>query len=463
MIVADQSIHPTVKWLLVGTAGYSLGSVIADPLLSVAATAGATLCVLVGILLPVNLRIPLHILGGALVILVGVLANFNEMARFSRLSGSYAIWFLLAVATGLSVFFAQVESMRRLTVALAFLTTLVGSLTILIPDWQADASSDVFRAHAAAGEALLAGENPYSDTVVFVSGDPNKPDGTLVEGYPYPPPSLFSYGILAAITDPRVVSLTSWIVVALGLAVLGARRDQLGSISLVVLALMATIPIWRMALFMSWTEPLSVALIGASLIGISKHRRWGWVVLGIALASKQYLVFLAPLALFYRDRDGRRPGWLAIAVSGVVAGVPVLFGPSDYIRSVIGNALSIGFRPDTQSINGVIASLGGEVLIPMVALLPIIAALLYATYKMRLSGALLVAAGVPTLAMALLITSAFPNYWMLVAALTGMASIVAVSHDKDRRCETPACSGRDVEIAPSRKQVPEDPVPGDSR
>jgi hypothetical protein len=218
-----------------------------------------------------------------------------------------------------------------------------------------------------------------------------------------------------------------------------------------------------MALFMIWSEPLIVALVGASLIGISKRRRWGWIVLGVALASKQYLVFLAPLVLLYRDEKGRRPGWVAIAVSALVAGFPALFGPSDYIKSIIGNTLSIGFRPDTQSINGTIASMGSDFLLPIAVLLPVMAVLFYTVFRMNLTVALVPAAGVAILATALLITSAFPNYWMLVAALAGAASIVAVSYDEDRRSETPADLGREMEIAPPGKQVPEDPVPGDSR
>lgn len=463
MTSADRLMPPSVQWMLMAVAGYSIGSVFADPLWSVTATAVATIFVLFGILRPRELRVGIHLLGGTLALLTILLADSQGIARFPIQPESYDIWFLFAVATAVAVLFARGDSMRFVTIVLALSTVVVSSLAVLVPDWEPSASSDVFRAHTAAGDALLSGENPYSSAVTFESGDPNKPDGTSVEGYPYPPPPLLTYALVGGITDARVISVVSWLAVALGLAVIAARRGPLGSVSVVVLALLATVPVWRMALFMSWTEPLSVALVGASLIGISKRRRWGWIVLGVALASKQYLVFLAPLVLLYRDEDGRRPGWVAIAVSALVAGFPALFGPSDYIKSIIGNTLSIGFRPDTQSINGAVASLGSDFLIPMVVVLPVIAVLFYAVFRMSLSGALLPAAGVVILATAFLITSAFPNYWMLVTALAGMASIVAVSNDEDRRGEAPADSSREMEIAPPGKQIPEDPVPGDSR
>lgn len=430
MTSADRLRQPSVKWFLMAAAGYSTGSVIADPLWSVMATAVATIFILVGILRPKELRIGIHVLGGILALLTILLADTQGIARFSIQAESYAIWFLFAVATAIAVFFARANSMRFVTILLALSTVVVSSLAVLISDWEPSVSSDVFRAHEAAGDALLAGENPYSAAVVFESGDPNKPDGTLVEGYPYPPPSLLTYALLAGITDPRVISVVSWLAVAIGLTALAARRGPIGSVSVVVLALVTTVPVWRMTLFMSWTEPLSVALVGASLVGLAKSRRWGWIGLGIALASKQYLVFASPLVLIHQDKQGRRLGWVAMVTASVVAGFPALFGLSGYFTSVVGNALNIGFRPDTQSINGAIASLGGDWQLPPWLVIPIVLGLIGIFVRMRLPAAVLPAAGVAILAVTLLVTSAFPNYWMLVAALSGISAVVCATGQK---------------------------------
>jgi hypothetical protein len=420
---AGQYTNLSIKWLLIAAAGFSLGSVIDDPVMSVVATGSATVMTLVGIVRPKELGVSLPFLAGTLVLVVTLVANSQRIARFSVRPGSYALWFTLALATGVVALLSRSISIQRIGVLLALSTVVVGSLSILIPDWQPLASSDVFRGHVAAGSALVAGESPYSDAVVVESGDPNKPDGTLIEGYSYPPPPLLTYGILSVVTDPRVVSFASWLTLSLGLAVLAIRSGTMAATAFSALMLIATMPVWRMALFMSWTEPLSVSLIAGALVGILRGRKWGWFVLGIGLASKQYLVFLAPIVLLYQDKKGNRPGWVSIGAAGIIAAFPAIFGFSDYYKSVIGNALDIGFRPDTQSINGAIASLGGDWLAPVWVLLPVVIGLLMLFAKLPLPRAILPAAGVATLSMTLLVTSSFPNYWMLVAALSGLSAV----------------------------------------
>jgi len=451
-----------VGWLVVAMAAFSLGAVIDNPMSSVIVTSTGLLALVFSLKKSRFPDFDFHILGGLLAVVVVLVGNTQVMGRFSLVPGSYRLWFALALVTGgLTVLSARMP-LRKLTVLLALATTIVGSLSVLIPNWEPVASSDVYRAHVAAGNALIDTKNPYSDAVVFESGDPNKPDRTLVEGYPYPPPVLFTYGLLGAFTDPRLVSLASWLAIVLGLAVVAAGKRSVAPVALAVLALTATMPIWRVALFMSWTEPLSMALIAGALVGILRNRRWGWFLLGIAVASKQYLVLLAPVILMHRDVEGRRPGWVSVATSAVVAGFPALFGLSEYYGSVIGVAAAVGFRPDTQSLNGAIASLGGEIVLPMIVVIPVLVGLLYALTRMDLPPASLPAAGVATLGVALLVTSAFPNYWMLVAILAGFSALFGMSCDDYRRSESPASPSGDVEISIRRDQVAENAVPRDS-
>jgi hypothetical protein len=322
---------------------------------------------------------------------------------------------------------------------------LYGSLSILIPDWEPILKSDVFRAHEAGGKAMIAGENPYSDAVVFESGDPNKPAGTLVIGYPYPPPPLLTYGLLAGVSDPRVVSLLAWLIVGFGLAWLSLARHGLSSFALGSLVILATTPIWRTTMFLSWTEPISVALIGASFWAIGRWKRWGWVLLGVALASKQYLIFLAPLALIYRDDSNKRPGWISLASAAVVAGFPVLFGPREYFQAIVGVAQDIGFRPDSQSLNGMIHELGGDFLIPTGLGILAVVGVLTTLRVLRLGYPLLPGGGVVVLATLFLTTSAFPNYWLLVAALAAFSAVVAAG-DEYRGGEASELLGGDVQV-----------------
>lgn len=416
-------------WLLVGAASFSVSAVIDNPLGSSLAAVIGLLAIMLAMTRTRFIAVSAEALGGLLAVAVVLIGNTQVMGRFSVQPGSYSLWFPLALVTGLVVALSARIQMRTIAVLLALMTTIVGSLLVLIPNWGPTESSDVFHAHVAAGAAMKKGLNPYSDAVVFESGDPNRPDGTLVEGYPYPAPPLLGYGLIAGFTDPRVVSLVSWVAVALGLASLARRTTPTGAVALAVMVLLSTMPIWRVALFMSWTEPLSLALLGVSLLGISKRRRWGWYVLGIALASKQYLVFLAPAVLLYRSDGGSRPGWTAIGTAAAVGGAPAVFGIANYYEAVVGNALDIGFRPDTQSLNGAIGVLGGDWQIATWVVFPVILVLVVVFARMRILPGSIPAAGVAMLVVALLVTSAFPNYWLLAATLTGLSAVFVTHAD----------------------------------
>lgn len=433
-------------WFLVSVAAFSLGAVIDYPVTSVLATGLGLVAVGLAMRGVRFAAVDSGVLGGWLVLVVVGVAITQRMGRFSISTNGYRLWAVLALACGVVAVFSARLPFRRLAVILALATLLVASASILVPDWEPIASSDVYRAHAAAGSALVAGENPYSDAVQFESGDPFKPEGTLVEGYPYPPPPLIGYGISSTFTDPRLISFVSWVVFATALAVVALRRrDRVGSVTLGVLVLVTTMPIWRMALFMSWTEPLSLALLAGSIVGIAKGRGWGWFVLGLALASKQYLVLLAPIALLYQTDDGKRPGWMSIGTAAVVAGFPAIFGAAGYYDAIIGHALDIGFRPDTQSINGAIAAMGGDSQIAAWLLVPFMLGVLWIFIRAKLPVEMLPAAGVVVLVVALLMTSAFPNYWMFVSALAGISAICAVPDNQDRWHESATSPGRHMD------------------
>jgi hypothetical protein len=408
-------------WLLGATAAFSLGAVIDNPVLSVASTSMGVAAALISIRSYRVTRLDPALVAGMLALLVLALANTQVMARFSVQPGSYRTYVLMAALTAVCLVVSAKVSLRNVVVALAFATFLYGSLSVLIPNWDPVLKSDVYRAHVAAGEAVAARENPYSDAVVFESGDPNKPDGTLITGYPYPPPPLVAYGLVAAFSDPRVISFLTWLSVLGVLAWLATRQRESAPVALGALVLLAATPIWRTSLFMAWTEPLSLGLFVVALLGIRGRWAWGWVLLGIAFASKQYLVFLAPLALMYQG--SKRPGWIAIGTAALVTTFPVIFGPADYYQAIIGNALEIGNRPDSQSINGLISALGGNFTVPTAIALLAVVCVLFAIWKRRTPAESLICAGVVVLATVFLTTSAFPNYWLLVAGLAAAASI----------------------------------------
>ncbi len=421
------------NWLLIAAAGFSAGATIADPRGSVFFTSLGLLSVFVALTDRFKFGLRLPVVGGLMVFLVGAVSNSQEMATFSLQPGSYQIWVFLSIGAAGTAFFSENSLTRKVSILLALGTLILGSAAILIPDWEPVVSSDVYRAHVAAGEALVSGQNPYSDAVVFESGDPNKPEGTLVVGYPYPPPALVSYGLISTVTDARVVSLVSWLFVAVALSVIALGKGIFSDAGLGALLLICTLPIWRMTLFMAWTEPMVVALIAGSLLAIGKNRKWGWVLLGVALASKQYLVVLAPVALMYRNEKGKRPGWVSLATAAAVTLFPAVFGVSTYFNAILGNTLGIGFRPDTQSINGVIAAFDGDFLIPFGLALLLVVGCAFWLWRRDIDQEMLLPGGTGLLAILFLTTSAFPNYWVLLAGLAGLSAIGVATANQDGR------------------------------
>ena len=80
--------------------------------------------------------------------------------------------------------------------------------------------------------------------------------------------------------------------------------------------------------------------------------------------------------------------------------------------------------------------------------------------RRRVSPQLLPAAGVAVVAAALLVTSGFPNYWLLVSSMAGLAALVAATGDEYGRGDGAKAARREVQVEAGADQIAEDPVPG---
>ena len=104
-----------------------------------------------------------------------------------------------------------------------------------------------------------------------------------------------------------------------------------------------------------WTEPSVTLLLAATVL--SAQRRSGWTpwLLGLLLASKQYMFIVATSALFMLRP--RKSGWTALAIwcgkvllAGMLVSLPlILWNPAAYIRSNFAAAAGAGFRYDAMS------------------------------------------------------------------------------------------------------------------
>lgn len=314
---------------------------------------------------------------------------------------------------------------KRLAVGLGLLLVVTASVALTASEWNAVLGTDVYHVHKAAGSAVLDGLNPYTNAVRFLDGSPFAPEGRIIEGYPYPPVVLFTYGLAGGFTDPRLVSVIAWLAVIGWLGWKGARFDHGSEVALGVFLLLATSPIWTLVWYGAWTEPLSLALFGVAAVTWNKRATTSGVALGLALASKQYFVFLAPLVLLHRDENWRR----RITTIGLTLAAMILpavvIDPGAFYDATIGNLTEIGFRPDAQSIPGLLSKLGIDVELPQWAWLATgMAASALIGLRSR-SGSLFAARAGLVLGLTFVLGLAFPNYWFLVAGLLGIGAFLA--------------------------------------
>jgi hypothetical protein len=205
-----------------------------------------------------------------------------------------------------------------------------------------------------------------------------------------------------------------------------SRTPESSEASLSLLMLLAFSPLGSEVVFMAWTEPLSLALfLGAALIWRRSALGSG-LLLGLALASKQYFVFLAPLLLLHRDQHWQRRSLVALLTAAGTMLIGLAPDPGAFVQATVGNLAGIDFRPDTQSLPGLAADLGLELLLPNPIWIGVslMVAFLLARTSRSASGFVL-RAGLG-LGIAFALGLAFPNYWVLVAGLLALGTVLEV-------------------------------------
>ena len=159
---------------------------------------------------------------------------------------------------------------------------------------------DVFVFQQMSGEALLHGSNPYTLTPPNIYGHMQYygkelvgANGNLTIGNPYPPLSIYfaTLGYLAG-GDIRYSYLLAIVLSGVLIAFLQPGRES---------KLAAYIFLFTPRVFylveQSWTEPIVVLLLTATVYCAIHYPRWLPFILGLLFASKQYLLFLIPLTL----------------------------------------------------------------------------------------------------------------------------------------------------------------------
>jgi hypothetical protein len=215
---------------------------------------------------------------------------------------------------------------------------------------------DVFVFQQESADALLHGRNPYSMTFTNIYGQGSpvyakelQVDGRVNFGFPYAPLSLLMIlpGYLAG--DHRFAQLVA-LVIAAGLIAF-SRPGILATLAAILLLTTSRV---FMVLELGWTEPLVILWLAATVFCHCRYPRATPYMLGLLLASKQYTLFIPPIAaLLVAPRfTWRGYGQLllkAFIVAAIVTLPLILWDWHAFMRSAVMLQLKQPLREDALS------------------------------------------------------------------------------------------------------------------
>ncbi len=195
---------------------------------------------------------------------------------------------------------------------------------------------DVWHLQQESCKALLEGKNPYAIDMPntygkdsFVYAKELQHEDRVLFGYPYPPLSLYlalpGYRLGG---DVRYSQLAALAIAAALIAL--AKPGILATLAAMLLLFSSRV---FMVVEMSWTEPYVIMLLAAVVFCACRYPRSVPYVLGLFLASKQYLIFAVPLAALLLARPFSWKAYLiilgkAVAVALAVSLPLILYAPA---------------------------------------------------------------------------------------------------------------------------------------
>ena len=294
-----------------------------------------------------------------------LLMMFKHPVPFMK-AENYVLFFQCMVGVSLSLFlFLAPWKWSHKGVFYGLLTLYVVMGSFLLHGYP-DPTIDVFVLHQESLQALSQGINPHSITITNkwpqYSYYPKEliVDGQLMFGFPYPTMHLFfSWPSYALTGDYRyalliALALSGWMMYLI-------RPDKIG---MLIGLLYVYTPKGFWIAEHGWNEAF-IVLIFAGVIYTARHRpNWTPYILGLFLASKQYLFVIAPLVflLLPQPLSLRKTVSFAVkvALTGLLVTVPfILWDVHAYSHSVLSTKTVIPIiRKDALSISAWLLALG---------------------------------------------------------------------------------------------------------
>lgn len=393
-----------------------------------AAIAGTALLIVSRLAHTWGTRAPLRVQGVGLAIVA-----FLLVLGFAAGPGGPTVTLTSAVIAPLVVGVAVLSWKGNLDIgALRWLGTglLVGIVMIIGVVWvvmEPAPEIDVLELHGSGAEAVVAGQNPYTEARA-PDTSPIADPGAEVIGYPYPPLTLVAYGGSAILFgDARWAS-----VIAIALAVVLMTRPWAPSArgvaaALLILGLVVVVqPQLGHVITNAWTEPIALPLlIGAGLLW-RRNPAMAAVLLGLTFGLKQYWIVALPLLLFWDDDFRWKRFWLAGGVAALSLAPAFALNPAGAWNAMVVNLIEIPPRPDSIGFAGI----GWDT--PLWLVLALSGAVAFWMGRLGGPAPRFLLGLAATLSTALLFGSqAFVNYWFFVATLALLALAIAQSMEAD--------------------------------
>lgn len=227
--------------------------------------------------------------------------------------------------------------------------------------------TDVHMFQKQAISALLDGRNPYALRFPNIYhpyegfyGPGLVKHGVLQFGYPYPP--LLLYWTLPAAVLGGDLRFAHQAALTIAGGLLCFARP--GKVAFLATALLLSSPRVGLLIQMGWTEPVPIMFLAATVCCAARAPRLLPLSFGALLASKQYLVLLAPASWLLvggprRTRDALALAGEALLVALVVTLPLALWNPAEFVRSAGVLQFAQPFRSDALGLPALIGRVGG--------------------------------------------------------------------------------------------------------
>ena len=291
--------------------------------------------------------------------------------RFWLFAAAFSIWFVVAsarmylpsgaiyaaavtVSAAIGILLVRVAYRLvepRLWLSAAVALVVIGVVAIAVIVVRPSPRIDVILVNEAGAAAIADGQNPYT-SVAVPSSSPFADEEDGFVGYVYPPAALVTYS-----ASQWLLGDTRWVnVIALAFFVLlllrpwSERAAPTAAYAAAASLAIVLLPSLGILLRYGWTEPIAFPFLIGAALNWRRRPLLAAVLLGLAFATKQYFILLAPLVIFWDDEWRWRR---AAIVGGVVLATMLPFLVLDARAlwdAAIAPALATDLRPDSLNV-----------------------------------------------------------------------------------------------------------------